>query len=90
MEIARQVSSVLLVFALLGGALWALRGSAGFRGWSRGQKRAKSIESLDRLVLTPHHSLHLVRIQGRELVVATHPQGCVLLLETESARGAHQ
>ena len=25
--------------------------------------------------------LHLVRINGRELVVATHPQGCALLLE---------
>lgn len=92
MEIARQVLSVLAVFALLGGALWVLRrgGSASFRGWPRAQKREKAIEPLERLALTPQHSLHLVRIEGRELVVATHPQGCVLLLDTERARGARQ
>jgi len=37
---------------------------------------AKSLERLGRLSLTPHHTLHLVRIQGLELIVATHPQGC--------------
>jgi hypothetical protein len=29
--------------------------------------------------LTAQHAVHLVRIDGRELVVATHPQGCSLL-----------
>jgi flagellar biogenesis protein FliO len=91
-EIARQVLSVLAVFALLGGALWALRrgGSASFGRWPRAKKRVKSIESLERLALTPQHSLHLVRIEGRELVVATHPQGCVLLTDTDRVTGAHR
>jgi flagellar biogenesis protein FliO len=44
--------------------------------------KSRSIETLQRIALTPQHSLHLVRIHGRELLVATHPQGCALLLET--------
>jgi flagellar biogenesis protein FliO len=48
----------------------------------------RSLEALERLALTPQHSLHLVRIGGREVVVATYPQGCVLL--TERALGAGQ
>jgi flagellar biogenesis protein FliO len=78
MEIARQVLSVLLVFALLGGALWALRrgGRVTFRGAAR---KTRSLESIERMALTPQHSIHLVKICGREVVVATHPQGCTVL-----------
>ena len=83
MELFRQVSSVLAVFGLLGAALWAMR-RGGFASL-RGLKRAtKSLESIERLPLTPQHSLHLVKIRGRELVVATHPQGCALLLDAVS------
>ena len=80
MEMARQVSSVLAVFALLGLALWAMRrgGFATLRGLRRDRK---SLESIERLPLTPQHALHLVKIRGRELVVATHPQGCALLID---------
>jgi flagellar biogenesis protein FliO len=87
----RQLFSVLLVFVLLGGALVLLRrGSLAslHLGWFRlaspvaGSKpRTKALVSLERIALTPQHSLHLVRIQGREVVVATHPQGCELLNE---------
>ncbi len=93
----RQILSVLVVFALLGGALFALRrGSLGSLasgairwrspGWSsalftRAPARTKSLAAMERLALTPHHALHLVRIQGREVVVATHPRGCTVLSE---------
>ncbi len=88
-NMVRQVLSVLLVFALLGAALWTLRRgrAAPFRGLLRRTPgRTKSLEPVERLALTPHHSLHLVRIHGRELLVATHPQGCTLL--NQSSRGA--
>lgn len=90
MEIARQVSAVMLVFALLGAALWALRrgGRLRFPTGLRPASRGRSLESLERLALTPQHSLHLVKIGGREVVVATYPQGCALL--TERAQGAGQ
>ena len=50
-------------------------------GAMRPAGRGRSLESVERLALTPQHSLHLVRIGGREVVVATHPQGCALLTE---------
>jgi flagellar biogenesis protein FliO len=85
-EIARQVSAVMLVFALLGATL---RRGASWR-FARGLRSsaARSLEAVERLALTPQHSLHLVKIGGREVVVATYPQGCVLL--TERAQGAGQ
>jgi flagellar biogenesis protein FliO len=89
MEIARQVSAVILVFALLDAALWMLRRGGSLR-FGRGPRApgARSLQAVERLALTPQHSLHLVKIGGREVVVATYPQGCVLL--TERAQGAGQ
>ncbi|HML18381.1 MAG TPA: flagellar biosynthetic protein FliO [Bryobacteraceae bacterium] len=80
MEIVRQVLSVLSVFGLLGAALWALRrgGRISVRGAAR---KTRSLESIERMALTPQHSLHLVRVRGREIVVATHPQGCAVLID---------
>jgi flagellar biogenesis protein FliO len=82
MDVVRQVLSVLLVFALLGAALWKLRrgGAAVFRiPWNRASKKDRSIEQVEKLVLTPQHTLHLIRVEGREMVVATHPQGCTVI-----------
>ncbi len=118
MEALRQMLAVMVVFALLGLALWKLRragipavrppgtGTGGLAGWlrvasglsryamaARGRtgtvesRRARAferpmerpLERMDRLALTPQHMLHLVRVQGREWVVATHPQGCAWL-----------
>jgi len=86
MEVAstlRQVFSVLLVFSLLGLALWKLRrrGSPAGWLWRKSAGGARALETVERLALTPQHALHLVRVHGRELVVATHPQGCTLLGE---------
>jgi hypothetical protein len=69
------------VFAVLGLTLWWMRrkGMAGIRGL---RVEARSLEPVERLPLTPQHALHLIRVRGREMVVATHPQGCALLLET--------
>jgi flagellar biogenesis protein FliO len=80
MDIVRQIFSVLLVFALLAGALWMLRRGrrVSFSGTLR---KNRSLESIERMSLTPQHSLHLVRIRGREVVVATHPQGCSVVAE---------
>lgn len=86
MEIARQMASVVAVFALLGAMLWLLRGG----GWLklRGARGgcARQLVSVERLALTATHSLHLVRIGGKEVVVATYPQGCALLVENREAQ----
>jgi hypothetical protein len=98
MDALRQVFSVLLVFSLLGALLWGLRrgGRVSFNEftWKRlaGKRiaeRTRSMVAVERLVLTPQHTLHLVRIDGREVLVATHPQGCsVVTTVAEHAIGA--
>jgi flagellar biogenesis protein FliO len=81
MEEIRQVLSVFAVLALLGGALWWLRskGVAQFAVKTRGAGKGKSLRVVERLALTPQHSLHLVRVGGRNILVASSPGGCSIL-----------
>jgi flagellar biogenesis protein FliO len=37
------------------------------------------MEVLERLTLSPNHSLHLVAIDGRTMLVGISPSGCQLL-----------
>jgi flagellar biogenesis protein FliO len=76
-EFIRQMLSVLIVLALLGAAVWRLRTTRGI-----GLKESSRLKSAGRLALTAQHAVHLVRVDGREMVVATHPQGCSLLCES--------
>jgi flagellar biogenesis protein FliO len=82
-DLIRQVLAVLLVFGLLGAAVWKLR-HGGLPKRSGGPR----LTSVGRLALTPQHAVHLLRIDGRELVVATHPQGCSILNEVAESRKA--
>ena len=93
MDVLRQVFSVLLVFSLLGAVLWLLRrgGRISFQNLARVrvQGNTRSMVAVERLVLTPQHTLHLVCIHGREVLVATHPQGCSFITTVaERAMGA--
>ena len=85
MELFQQLSSVALVFLLLGGLLWLARRQGKLNPFGALQAGRK-LESVERLVLTPQHSLHLVRVGGQELLVATHPQGCTLLTESRASK----
>ena len=73
-DLIRQILAILLVFGLLGAAVWKLR-----TGPLARRSAGSRLYSESRLVLTPQHAIHLVRIDGREVVVATHPQGCTVL-----------
>jgi len=107
MEAVRQILSVLVVFLLLGLALWKLRrqspggiapakpgrwfravATLGTRGML-GRGGGPALEGVARLALTPQHTLHLVRVQGCNLLVATHPQGCILLPQASVDATAH-
>ena len=79
-DLIRQALAVLLVFVLLGAAVWRLRGGGpSFRSTAR-------LSSAGRIALTSQHVVHLLRIDGKELIIATHPQGCSVLSEIEEAR----
>ena len=79
MEAIQQMTAVAVVLLLLGAALWVLR-RRGFGGVTLGNKSAgRRIECLERLPLGPQHTLHLVRLGDRALLVASSPAGCVLV-----------
>ena len=79
MDVIEQTMAVALVLVLLLGTLWWLRR----RGWAAvalpRRAAVRRMECLERLPLGPQHALHLVRIGGAEVVVATAPGACSLL-----------
>ncbi len=80
MEMFQQFIIVLAVLALLCGALWVLKRKGWARTGFRGRKGSQPyLELIDRLPLTPQHSLHLVRLQDRTLLIGLSPSGCSLL-----------
>ena len=87
MEVFQQSLMVLIVLGLLCGALWALKR----KGWVRTGLRRKReegtprLEVIDRLPLTQHHSLHLVRLADRTLLIGLSPNGCNLLESAQIA-----
>jgi flagellar biogenesis protein FliO len=83
MELASQLISVAGVLSLLVAALWLLRcrGWARWRGAGAGGRRLRCLE---RVALGPHHSLHLIALDGRALLVACSPQGCAVLENAEA------
>jgi hypothetical protein len=98
--VLRQVVSVLLVFALLAAALWRL-GARQFDMrsltlrkvlWGAGaMKTARDggmLLAAGRVALTPQHVLHLIRVDGREILIATHPTGCNVLIESNGPLSA--
>jgi flagellar biosynthetic protein FliO len=81
MEMIQQLLVVLSVLGLLCGGLWLLRR----KGWAhtalrhnRGDGQPR-LEVIDRLSLTPNHSLHLVRLADRTLLIGLSPSGCNLI-----------
>ena len=82
MEGTQQILGVLFVLALLGGTLWWLRSTGlaqfGLKG-PGGSGKQRSMKVVERLPLTPQHSLHLVDVAGRTVVIATSPSGCAIL-----------
>ena len=78
MALTQQLMMVLAVFALLGGLLWLMRRRGGF-AFSPRRTGARQVEVLERVPLTPQHSLHLVRVAGKVVLIGTAPHACTLL-----------
>ncbi len=95
MDTFQPVLAVLFVLGLLGGGLYCLRakGLARFNGKGFGRQGTKQMQAIERLSLTPHHSLHLVNVGDRTLLVAVSPGGCTVVdrisspISTESTGG---
>jgi flagellar biogenesis protein FliO len=74
MEIVRDTASAGLVLGLLAATLWLLR-RKGLALPRRGRSERR-LESLERLALGPHFTLHLVRLDGTALLLAATSSGC--------------
>jgi flagellar biosynthetic protein FliO len=81
MEITEQLLAIVLVLGLLGSALWVLKRKGLVQTRLRRPRGSGEpvLEIVDRLVLTPQHSVHLIRVADRTLLVGLSPGGCNLL-----------
>jgi flagellar biogenesis protein FliO len=82
METIRVMAALAAVPASLGAALWFLRRRTGAARAPGGRR----LERLERLPLSPQHTLHLIRLGERILLVASSPGGCALL-ESQARTG---
>ena len=81
MQLLQQFAPVGAVIALLAACLWWLR-RRGIAAVLRPRRRAgRRLQSVERLPLGPQHTLHLVRMGERALIVGCSPAGCALLAE---------
>jgi flagellar biogenesis protein FliO len=89
MDVIRQVSAVAGVVTLLIVTLRVLRR----RGWAgvlpAGKRTARRLACLERLPLAPQHTLYLIRLGERELLVASSPTGCSLIESLSGREATH-
>jgi flagellar biosynthetic protein FliO len=85
MDVVQPLAAITMVLALLGGALMLLRkrGALLFRMPGISGTGPRRLEVIERISLGPQHSLHLVRVGGRLLLLATAPTSCRLLSTEE-------
>ncbi len=79
MELAGQLLAIVLVSAALAATVILGRRQGWIRMQGRAAGRPASLEVIERLALTPNHSLHLVRVDQQTLLVAVSPGTCTLL-----------
>ncbi|HUO32435.1 MAG TPA: flagellar biosynthetic protein FliO [Bryobacteraceae bacterium] len=78
METIRQMLAVGTVLLLLALMLWYLR-RKGLARFARATGRGRTLQAVERVNLSPQHSLHLVRLADQGLLVGISPAGCTLL-----------
>ena len=78
-----QLVAILFVLAVLWGIVMLLqkRGLAIVNSSLRSRKQTSILQQLDKMRLTPQHSIHLLRIDSRTVLIAVHPQGVTVLEE---------
>jgi flagellar biogenesis protein FliO len=80
-EEIQQAVVVMAVLGALGIALYVLRSRGMVRFGLKGMGEASSrrLQAIERLPLTAQHSLHLVKVSGRTMLIAVSPGGCSVL-----------
>lgn len=78
---------VLTVFVVAAGTV-RRRGWLRFNMLRRGGRNSPQVVLIDRLSLTPHHQLHMVRVNERTLLLATHSRGIEVVESPPAEHGA--
>ncbi|GIU74406.1 MAG: hypothetical protein KatS3mg004_1493 [Bryobacteraceae bacterium] len=76
-EPATPWGAVVAVLVLVGGGAWLWLRQRGLPGFGPLAPRGPA-ELVQRLALTPHHSLHIVRVGDQMVWIVTFPNGAVL------------
>jgi flagellar protein FliO/FliZ len=84
MEVFQQFAAVAAVIGLLIAALWLLRARPRLGAGLFRRKQSAGMESLGSLSLTAQHSLHLVRVGHKMLVLGLAPSSVTLIRELDS------
>ncbi|HLJ46803.1 MAG TPA: flagellar biosynthetic protein FliO [Bryobacteraceae bacterium] len=76
----QQFGAVGLVLLMLWATAWLLKRKAGMPlVTSKTRRGVRRMEELDRTRLTAQHSLHLIRVDQRTMILAVHPGGVVVV-----------
>jgi hypothetical protein len=80
-DFVRQLAGVAVVFMLLGAGVFLLgrRRPGSFLPFIRSGRPRGHMEVVERLYLTPHHSLHMVRVGRKHFLISMHPAGCTVV-----------
>jgi flagellar biogenesis protein FliO len=84
MSLMQQSAAITFVLVLLWVALWWLKRKGAVTGRLRLNDAMREMEIVQRMALTPHHSLHLIRMKERTLLIAVHPGGLSVIRDLES------
>jgi flagellar biosynthetic protein FliO len=89
-DLVQPLGAVVLVLGLLGATLYFLRrnGVASFSGGAafRSQSKERQMRVVERMALGPQHTLHLVRVGERMILISTAPGSCQLIDSAVSAK----
>lgn len=78
----QQFLAIAFVLGVLWAVVWLLgkkTGAATVLGPLRPGSKPRRIEHVDRIRLTPQHSIHIVHIDGQRIVIGVHPHGFAVL-----------
>jgi flagellar biogenesis protein FliO len=80
MEFFQQGLALVVVFGLLGTALWFVKTRQNPNLHLRGERR---MEVVERVALTPQHTLCLVKVDDRLIMIGTAPSSCQVIQTVE-------
>ena len=80
MEFLQQSLALAVVFGLLGTALWFVKTRQSPNLRVRGERK---IQVVERVALTPQHTLCLVKVGERLVMIGTAPSSCQLIQTLE-------